>query len=131
MAEAPPWGFYPTTVDVVEGSDRLEVTAGWFGPAGASAAELPDGSIWEVDHIDPGRLVGLEVDSADPSRSPLRIAAFGGDGALRVADLARGNSADDHPRPGLSNKWGARPQPHFDATGVGRLVLLADLARDP
>lgn len=59
--------------------DEMEATSrdGWselrgqpFGPAGTSAVELPDGTVLEVDHADPGRLVTLTVDG-DLERSSL------------------------------------------------------------
>ena len=89
MADAPINGLYEPFVDAAIDADRLEVFGDSFGPAGISAVELPDGSIWEVDHLAPGRLVALEVDAVDPAGSPLLVAAFGGDGAMRLADRAR------------------------------------------
>lgn len=59
--------------------DEMEATSrdGWselrgqpFGPAGTSVVELPDGTVLEVDHADPGRLVSLTVDG-DLERSSL------------------------------------------------------------
>jgi hypothetical protein len=59
--------------------DEMEATSrdGWselrgqpFGPAGTSVVELPDGTVLEVDHADPGRLVSLAVDG-DLERSSL------------------------------------------------------------
>jgi hypothetical protein len=127
MADAPTGGLYSASVDASVEGDRFEVVGTSFGPAGISAIEFPDGSIWEVDHLDPGSLVGLEVDAADPAASPLLIAAFGGDAAMRLVDSARESGWGD--RDLVAEPFlGSRPTP---AEGAGRLVLLADLAQDP
>lgn len=132
MAEAPPEGLYPQLFDAELDGDRLEVLGGAFGPAGAASVELPDGSSWEVDHLDPGRLVSLDLDAADPTGSSLLVAAFGGDGAMRLVDRARrrGRLPDDwRPEPG--DPRGAGNRGRLAADAAGRLVLLADLAQDP
>lgn len=74
-------------VSVIEG-ERLEVLGATAGPAGSSAIDLPSGGTWEVDHLDPAIPVRFEVELRGADRSPLLIAAFGGDGALYLADQA-------------------------------------------
>ncbi|MBM3663743.1 MAG: hypothetical protein FJW94_12870 [Actinobacteria bacterium] len=140
MAEVPEGGLYPLDVSrarVERDGDRLEVTGGPFGPAGVSSVDLPDGSTWSVDHLDPARLIALDVESADPAGSPLLVAAFGGDGAMLLVDRA---GSIDRPevaeRPEPEDQWGAarsRPGPFGswpDAADAGRLVVLGDLAQD-
>ncbi|MFM7508349.1 MAG: hypothetical protein ACKO5A_02215 [Actinomycetota bacterium] len=140
MAEAPEGGLYPLDVSrvrVERDDDRLEVTGGPFGPAGVSSVDLPDGSTWSVDHLDPARLVALDVESADPAGSPLLVAAFGGDGAMLLVDRA---GSIDRPevaeRPEPEDQWGAarsRSGPfgsRTDSADAGRLVVLGDLAQD-
>lgn len=135
MADAPRNGLYEPFVDAEIDGDRLEVLGEPFGPAGVAAVELPDGSTWQVDHLDPGRLVGLDVDATDPAGSPLLLAAFGGDGAMRIADQARRSSNDDlADAPRRSEEWNIsspRRLAEPAANAAGRLVLLADLAEDP
>ncbi|MFM7065156.1 MAG: hypothetical protein ACKO04_16975 [Actinomycetes bacterium] len=53
---------YPSRMEVRTSDDVTEVWADSFGPAGTSAVELPDGTVWEVDHADPGVLVSLRFD---------------------------------------------------------------------
>jgi hypothetical protein len=140
VAEAPEGGLYPLDVSrvrVERDDDRLEVTGGPFGPAGVSSVDLPDGSTWSVDHLDPARLVALDVESADPAGSPLLVAAFGGDGAMLLVDQA---GSIDRPevaeRPEPEDQWGAarsRSGPfgsRTDAADAGRLVVLGDLGQD-
>lgn len=74
-------------VSVIEGR-RLHVLGSVAGPAGSSTITMPDGGVWEVDHLDPAIPIRLEVDVDGADRSPLLIAAFGGDGALYLADEA-------------------------------------------
>lgn len=134
MADAPRHGLYEPFVDAEIDDDRLEVLGDQFGPAGVAAVELTDGSIWQVDHLDPGRLVGLDVDATDPASSPLLLAAFGGDGAMRIADQARqSNQLDDaaFQRREHRNISSPRRLAEPAANAAGRLVLLADLAQDP
>ena len=138
MAEPTPFGMYdPTTVrglhhDVDGGV--LEVHGVAFGPAGASSIELPTGEVWTVDHADPDRLVGLEIDTDGADLDSLMLAAFGGDGALEVLD--RAGAHDDvvvEPAP-LEDPWSRRrrsgPAP-TSAARFGRLVVLSDLASHP
>ena len=81
-------GIYRSTVGALVDRDRLAVSGRHAGPAGVSGVELPDGSVWEVDHADPSVPVLLEVDAMDASTSPLLVTAFGGDGAMFLADDA-------------------------------------------
>lgn len=125
--------YWDLDLRAVRNLDRLEVDAGPSGPAGVSAVELADGSVWEVDHAEPDRLVGLDVDgTGDPTRSALLVAAFGGDGALFVTGgTAPGGATGDvvdpgSLGPGRARTWAANPAP----AEAGRLVLLTDLAGD-
>src|SRR5689334_12158630 len=130
MAEPPIEGLYRRWTSVAIDGDRLEVLGRTAGPAGASVLELPDGSVWEVDHADPGRLVGLEVDAADAAGTPLLNAAFGGDGAIEVVDQAEpidrwrpptDSEPDDTPPVVSRRAPGRRSARRLDA---GRLVVL-------
>lgn len=124
---------YPhVRVRAVRDADRLEVLGFDAGPAGVSAVELSDGSVWEVDHARPELLVGLDVDgTADPSRSRLLVAAFGGDGVLFVSDGAAASGSEDPVGVSPWESRGVRTGPaERSAAQAGRLVLLADLADD-
>lgn len=125
--------YWDLDLRAVRNLDRLEVHASPSGPAGVSAVELADGSVWEVDHAEPDRLVGLDVDgTGDPTRSALLVAAFGGDGALFVTEgtgpgAATGDAVDRRTRRwGRARTWAVQSAP----VEAGRLVLLADLADD-
>lgn len=141
MAEAPPEGLYPSLqlgadVRATFDDDHLQVRGDPFGPAGISAVELPDGSVWQVDHVDPSRLIAADVESADPAGSPLLLAAFGGDGAMRIVDDAGEAPSPDDPGRGADVAWGRLPPfvggraPDDAAVEAGRLVSLADVAGD-
>lgn len=143
MAEAPPNGLFWSAVDQaadraeIDG-DRLVVDLDPYGPAGASSVELPGGDVVQVDHLDPARLVGAEVDGEDAGGSPLLVALFGGDGALLVAERAQSGRSPQRPRtsgrrrengPSISRR---RAMPlDLAAQRAGRLVGLADLVTDP
>lgn len=123
---------------VVADSDRFRVLGAPSGPAGVSSVDLPDGSMWEVDHADPATLVELDVDATDPARSPLLADAFGGDNTLFMLDQALRVGTDetdwafiDSRRPDPP-RLASRPHPvrRDVARDVGRLVLLADLVLD-
>lgn len=132
MAEAPSIGLYQPSVEVERSADGLDVRAEPFGPAGASSVQLPDGSIWVVDHLDPSRLVGLEIVGSDPAASPLLIAAFGADEAMRLVDEAERTSSDGfavvQSAPSVSRR--RRAWPGAAADEAGRLVVLHNLAAD-
>lgn len=132
MAEAPSMGLYQPSVEVERSADGLDVRAEPFGPAGASSVQLPDGSIWVVDHLDPSRLVGLEVVGGDPAASPLLIAAFGADEAMRLVDEAERTSSEGfavvQSAPPVSRR--RRAWPGAAADEAGRLVVLHNLAAD-
>ena len=142
MAEAPPDGLFPAALDrATDGAeldgDQLCLDLDPFGPAGSSAVELPDGSVLEVDHLEPGRLVGARITGVDPASSPLLLALFGGDGALQVVDVARGGRPpartpedDDLTAQRIFSRPGP-PRLDRAAELVGRLVVLSDLATDP
>ena len=129
-----PEPLYERPARAVADGGRLEVLGSPPGPAGVSAVELPDGSVWEVDHVRPERLVGLDVGAtADPTSSALLVAAFGGDGALFVADDSVLADDVDHDR---FEDWewgtgrGRSRGVEWAAEQAGRLILLADLAND-
>lgn len=135
MADVPAGGLYPwspTAAQVVDG--RLRVGGTRFGPAGVSMVELPDGSSWQVDHVDPGRLVAIEIDLDGDEPPPLLIAAFGPEGATELLESASsltdtdGDVADEEPGFVGSGPSGGLTGP---TTLAGRLVRLADLAADP
>lgn len=129
MAEPLPDGLYPQ-IDllavVVEPSDGLVEVLGRApaGPAGEIAIELPDGSVWVVDHADPDRLVRLDLPGGDPAGSPLLQVAIGGDAALLVADAARPG--------GFGTPFGpmSTPPPGWEAFLAGRALLQLDLTVD-
>jgi hypothetical protein len=143
MAEAPPNGLFWSVIDraadraEIDG-DRLVVDLDPCGPAGASSVELPGGDVIQVDHLDPARLVGAEVDGEDAGGSPLLVALFGGDGAMLVAERARSGRSSRRPRtssrrgengPSISRR---RALPlDLAAQRAGRLVVLTDLMTDP
>ncbi len=144
MSETPPNGLYWAALDqAAEGAeladDHLVVDAAAHGPAGSSSVRLPDGGLLEVDHLDPARFVGAQIGGVDPSSSPLLVALFGGDGAMRIVDAAEsgdaqrtasGRDPEDQSRsPGRTPRGIA--QLDQDAQRAGRLVVLADLATDP
>ncbi len=125
---------YPIDADAVLDGDRLEVLGKPFGPAGVSVTELPDGSTWQVDHADPATLVGLDVDADTGPDAPLLVTAFGGDGAMFIADGAV--PADEYQPRAVS---GRRSSPRRVTSGrrpgrpaeeAGALVVLSDLADD-
>ena len=131
-------GIYRSTVGALVDGDRLAVSGRHAGPAGVSGVELPDGSVWEVDHADPSVPVLLEVDAMDASTSPLLVTAFGGDGAMFLADDAIRMTGGD---PGGNTTVGNQPAPHpylsrrrpfanEPAQEAGQAVLLADLGND-
>lgn len=142
MAEAPPNGlFWFASDDAARRAefdgDRVVIDLRPHGPAGASTVELPGGDVVQVDHLDPSRLVGVESELIDPTGSPLLVALFGGDEALRITDRghrappqeARDDPADDVL--GRGRTGGRAVQLDQDAQRAGRLVVLADLAADP
>lgn len=140
MADWSANGLYDTLgVPLLDG-DRFEVLGSPAGPAGSSAIELPDGSLWEVDHFNPGIPVRLEVDALDPAGSPLLITAFGGDGALSLTDQALEGFPEQEvgdalvaQRPGSWDHYlaGARSRPGDPGVEAGRLIVLTDLSGDP
>lgn len=121
---------------VIDG-DRLRVLGAVAGPAGSSAVDLPDGGVWEVDHIDPAIPVRLDVGLAGADRSPLLIAAFGGDGALYLADQAIdpltcdvGTGHVDRPlRSDYADGHSPR-RPDDPDLMAGRVIVLHDMATD-
>lgn len=124
---------YQRSVRAMRDAGRLEVHGAPAGPAGTSAVELPDGSVWEVDHADPALLVGLDVELAgDPTSSPLLVAAFGADGALWVAEDAVTADRFDAVDRDWAWEMGRRRSRGGDwaAEQAGQLVLLTDLATD-
>ena len=143
MAEAPPNGLFWEWADEAAGVAELEDQAlvaevSAPGPAGSSSIELPSGEVVEVDHLDPARIVAVEVPGPDPSASPLLVGLFGGDGAMRLADEARrrgsvGPEAVPDAAEASSGGVGPRAGRSLDlgAQRAGRLVVLADLVSDP
>lgn len=140
MAEAPPNGVYWfATDDAARGAeldgDRVVIDVEAHGPAGASSVELPGGDVVQVDHVDPTRLVGVESDLVDPAGSPLLVALFGGDGALRIVERDQlvdpGDVDDGGELRGPPRSPGRALQLDQDAQRLGRLVVLADLSSDP
>jgi hypothetical protein len=165
MAEPPVEGIYRSLLpemSVFPGPfGGAELEAGAAGPAGLSAVEFADGSVWAVDHADPGELVSIEVPETDLVTSPLVVGAFGGDGALFLTDDLRSRAdrkqGDDRERVDVDPEEGtvARDRDGADlpsradrrrlraatnsarradlgaTTAVGRLVVLADLSTDP
>lgn len=124
---------YQWTARVAVDGARLDVLGAPAGPAGVSAVDLSDGSVWEVDHARPDRLVGLDVDAAgDPTHSGLLVTAFGADGALFVAEVAVGAVEVESNSEGEVRWVGGRlPRDGgWAAEQAGRLVLLTDLATD-
>ena len=134
MAEYEDDPLYPMDVDAVLDGDRLEVIGQMFGPAGVSVIELPDGGTWQVDHADPGELVTLDVEADVGHDAPLMVTAFGGDGAMFVAD--RAVPADEYEPRAVSGRRftprrvTSRRLPGGPAEAAGALVVLADLADD-
>ena len=131
-------GIYRNPGRAVVDGDRFLVVGPRPGPAGVSGVELPDGSVWEVDHAEPSVPVLLEVDTVDPPASPLLVAAFGGDGALFLADDAVRMSVDDleetrtvDNRPGENRYWSRRrPFANEPSWEAGNALLLADMGND-
>lgn len=134
---------YPVLgTSIIEG-DRLRVLGAVAGPAGSSAMDLPGGGIWEVDHLDPSIPVRFEVDLRGADRSPLLIAAFGGDGALYLADQAVGDRMMEPSDAGHMDPIPPRPdredyavrsgnrRPDDPDLMTGRVVVLSDMASDP
>jgi hypothetical protein len=106
----------------------VEVVAALPGPAGVSAVELPDGTAWEVDHAEPGRLVRLELVGPLHADAVARL-AVGEEGVLFLSEEVPGEVDDDGPS--FPDTWRSNPfGPHHDAVAAGQLILLADLARD-
>lgn len=140
MAEAPPNGVYWfATDDAARGAEldggRVVIDVVPHGPAGASSVELPGGDVVQVDHVDPTRLVGVESDLVDPAGSPLLVALFGGDGALRIVErdqlVDHGDVDDGGELRGPPRSPGRALQLDQGAQRLGRLVVLADLSSDP
>ena len=142
MAEAPPNGLFWFAEDQAARRaefdvDRVVIDVARHGPAGTSSVDLPGGDLLQVDHLDPTRLVGVETDLTDPGGSPLLVALFGGDGALRIADREQSDfsivpdpeTSDDESRT-VGRTPGRAMQLDQGAQRVGRLVVLADLASD-
>lgn len=132
-----PQAIYPRGGLVVSDGERLSVLGPQPGPAGVSNVELPDGSTWQVDHVDPGSFVQLDVDDADPGSSALLTAAFGGDGvlfmiedAIRIDDVVDPLVLETGRPPPIGLPSRVRPRPPGVAENAGRVVLLADLAED-
>lgn len=123
---------------VVTDGDRVLVLGPPAGPAGSSIVELPDGSSWQVDHVDPTVPVQLDADATDPARSPLLVTAFGGDEALFLVDDAIPLAADGTDSDFLEGRRPARgryvtPTRRFrnvQAREAGERVLLGDMASD-
>lgn len=141
MAEAPLNGLFWFAADDAArraelDGDRVVVDVAPHGPAGVSSVDLPHGGLLQVDHLDPTRLVSVESDLIEPGGSPLLVALFGGDGALRIADRdqpADLPGADDdveEPR-NWGRTRGRAVQLDQNAQRAGRLVVLSDLAGDP
>lgn len=124
-------------VSIVDG-DRLRVLGAVAGPAGSSAMDLPDGGVWEVDHIDPSIPVRFDVPLAGADRSPLLIAAFGGDGALYLADQAVDPTDDGaepdvvahRPKRGAYDRGSGHRRPDDPDLMAGRVVVLHEMATD-
>lgn len=143
MAEAPPQGLFWQWMEDAAAVAELEhgvllVQVSAPGPAGSSSVELPSGEVLEVDHLDPARLIGVEVPGPDPSASPLLLGAFGGDGAMRLVDEVRARTSSgsvdeldpDRASPVAASRRSGRGL-DLGAQRAGRLVVLADLATDP
>lgn len=132
-----PDGIYDRPGRALLDGDRFLVVGPPAGPGGVSAVELPDGSVWQVDHSDPATPVLLELDAIDAPTSPLLVASFGGDGALFLADDAvpmtdndlEDRTAGNRPAPGpyRTRRRQFVNQPAWEA---GHAVLLADLGND-
>lgn len=127
---------YPERGLVLFDAEGFRVLGPPAGPAGASTVELPDGSTWQVDHVDPSSFVQLEVDVLDPASSALLTGAFGGDGALFMVERAVHMDEMDPLLVESSRPEAARVPPRVHplrqstAGDAGRTVLLVDLASD-
>lgn len=130
---------YPILGRAIIDRDRFEVLGAPPGPAGVSAVDLPDGEVWEVDHLEPGIPVRFEVDAEGADRSPLLVAVFGGDGALYLADEATEWSPDleylidPHEGRPLRRDYGSHGNVSRSgdlANMAGQVVVLSDLGSD-
>lgn len=110
-----------------------------FGPAGVSAVELPDGTLWEVDHADPSRLVLVALDGdldrsvllrdlLGPERFDLACAQLDAQRAAKAAGSRL--RADVRSADGAEHVSGPRNRWHGAAHAVGSAILAADLAAD-
>lgn len=118
---------------------ETELRGGPFGPAGVSSVELPDGTLWQVDHADLSRLVllvvGGDLEMSRLARDLLGAERF--DLACVELDAQRAAKA-----PGKRLKVQARGSggtwavsaPRGSRTGlaleVGSALLAADVASD-
>ncbi|MEX0768852.1 MAG: hypothetical protein WD029_10315 [Microthrixaceae bacterium] len=108
------------------------------GAAGISTQEFEDGSIWQVDHLQPERFVSIQVPKEGTESSPLLLTAFGSDATKAIAEHASNLSAD-HSELSQAARF-ADPSPDSFGRGsrsfseqslqAGRLILLSDLAYD-
>lgn len=107
------------------------------GPAGSSAIELPDGTVWEVDHADPSQLVQISTSTA-VARARSLVALIGQDRFAMASSLAGRAGAEsrvlgpEDPAGSQSRRSGRRRAPgESTAMRVGRLIVLTDLLHDP
>ena len=121
----------------------LDIIGTVAGPAGSSAVEFADGSVWEVDHARPGQLVqfSVPVERLASSRAASELIGTG-----RVAEIGAWledpsrrrttlRLSGDHPfnrtsQPQDSARRGTSPRSAPLAAAAGRRVVAADLLDD-
>jgi len=131
---------YVERLEVRTKDGQTEVRGAPFGPAGVSSVELPDGTVWQVDHADVSRLVLLLLDG-DLERSSLARDLLGPERFdLACAELEAqraAKAAGKRLKVQVRGEGGAqalmvsRGSRSWLATEVGGALLAADLSSDP
>ncbi len=125
-----------------DGAAMVDIIGTVAGPAGSSAVEFPDGSVWEVDHARPGQLVQLTVAAAGVAESELVASLIG---RWRAGEIAAWLDDPEHARAGRPMRLEA-DDPRAETSGspfgtprrrgrgamdVGARVLAVDMVGDP
>ena len=132
---------YPERMTAVTRDGQTELRGRPFGPAGTSAVEFSDGTVWEVDHADPAQLVSLLFDG-ELEQSRLAVELLGQERFDWVCAQVDAQRAAKKPGKRLKaevpgepdGRWG-QSLPRSRGTGdvaalAGTAVMMADLATD-
>ena len=115
----------------------VEILGMGAGPAGTSAVEFPDGTVWEVDHARPAQLVQISGVDLPLSGSPLVTEVLGADRVHEFDQRPKPTDgkamiiprAEQNPEPYVSAPRTSlqRQSTRSAAASTGRRIVAADL----